>query len=49
MADMKTPVVQTTHFEPDPESHVQFQREIYGSLRKPKYSTKPAQWEAAGK
>jgi lactate 2-monooxygenase len=28
---------------------VQYQREIYGSLQKPKYSTKPSQWEAAAK
>ncbi|KAH7398689.1 FMN-dependent dehydrogenase [Phaeosphaeria sp. MPI-PUGE-AT-0046c] len=39
----------TVHYEPDPESYVQFQREIYGNLRKPKYSTKPSQWEAAAK
>ncbi|KAJ4313459.1 hypothetical protein N0V94_006946 [Neodidymelliopsis sp. IMI 364377] len=34
---------------PDPESYVQFQRDIYGSLRKPKYSTKPSEWEAAAR
>jgi lactate 2-monooxygenase len=39
----------TQHYEPDPDSYVQYQREIYGSLRKPKYSTKPSQWEAAAK
>ena len=39
----------TQHYEPDPESYVQYQREIYGSLRKPKYSTKPSLWEAAAK
>lgn len=39
----------TEHYEPDPESYVQYQREIYGNLRKPKYSTKPSQWEAAAK
>jgi lactate 2-monooxygenase len=49
MTDGKPAVAQTTYYEPDPESHVQFQREIYSSLRKPKYSTKPAQWEAAAK
>jgi lactate 2-monooxygenase len=38
-----------TSLDPDPESHVQFQREIYGNLRSPKYSTKPSQWEAAAK
>jgi len=32
--------------EPDPEAFVSFQRNIYSSLRKPKYSTRPAQWEA---
>jgi lactate 2-monooxygenase len=39
----------TQHYEPDPDSYVQYQREIYGSLQKPKYSTKPSQWEAAAK
>lgn len=32
--------------EPDPDSYAQFQREIYGKFSKPKYSTKPAAWEA---
>jgi lactate 2-monooxygenase len=40
---------QIQHYEPDPDSHVQYQREIYGSLHRPKYSTKPSQWEAAAK
>ncbi|KAL5462161.1 hypothetical protein PMIN06_001750 [Paraphaeosphaeria minitans] len=35
-----------TQYEPDPTAFVQFQREIYASLRKPAFSTKPAQWEA---
>ncbi|KAF2830201.1 FMN-dependent alpha-hydroxy acid dehydrogenase, partial [Ophiobolus disseminans] len=39
----------TQYYEPDPESYVQYQREIYGSLRKPTYSTKPSQWEAAAR
>ncbi|KAL5118223.1 hypothetical protein ACEQ8H_003895 [Pleosporales sp. CAS-2024a] len=39
----------TEHYEPDPESYTQFQREIYGNLRKPQYSTKPSQWEAAAR
>lgn len=39
----------TLFHEPDPESHVKYQREIYGNLRAPKYSTKPAQWEAAAR
>jgi lactate 2-monooxygenase len=39
----------TQHYEPDPDSYVQYQREIYGSLQKPKFSTKPSQWEAAAK
>ncbi|CAI6260922.1 unnamed protein product [Periconia digitata] len=34
------------HYEPDPNSFVAFQRSIYSSLRKPKYSTKPSQWES---
>jgi lactate 2-monooxygenase len=39
----------TQYHEPDPESYTQFQREIYGNLRRPKYSTKPSQWEAAAR
>ncbi|KAI2483865.1 L-lactate dehydrogenase [Pyrenophora tritici-repentis] len=39
----------TTYQEPNPESHVAYQREIYGALHPPKYSTKPAQWEAAAR
>lgn len=39
----------TQHYEPDPDAYVQYQREIYGSLRRPKYSTKPSQWEAAAR
>ncbi|OAG04968.1 FMN-dependent alpha-hydroxy acid dehydrogenase [Paraphaeosphaeria sporulosa] len=35
-----------TQYEPDPTAFVQFQREIYASLRKPAFSTKPSQWEA---
>jgi len=31
---------------PDPESYVSFQRGIYMGLRKPKFSTKPSEWEA---
>ena len=42
-------VTTTQYYEPDPESYVQFQREIYASLRKPKYSTKPHEWEAAAR
>jgi lactate 2-monooxygenase len=40
---------ETANYDPDPESYVQYQREIYGSLRQPKYSTKPAKWEAAAR
>lgn len=48
--DSSSPSVTTTqYYEPDPESYVQFQREIYASLRKPKYSTKPHEWEAAAR
>ncbi|KAF2689582.1 FMN-dependent alpha-hydroxy acid dehydrogenase [Lentithecium fluviatile CBS 122367] len=32
--------------EPDPNAFVSFQRNIYAGLRKPKFSTRPAQWEA---
>lgn len=36
----------TQYYEPDPESFVQYQRDIYAALRKPKFSTKPSTWEA---
>ncbi|KAJ4333404.1 hypothetical protein N0V95_009430 [Ascochyta clinopodiicola] len=49
MADDQSSVTTTQYYEPDPESYVQFQREIYASLRKPKYSTKPHEWEAAAR
>ncbi|KAH7116912.1 FMN-dependent dehydrogenase [Dendryphion nanum] len=39
----------TARYEPDPAAAVEFQREIYRSLRAPKYSTKPSQWEAQAK
>jgi lactate 2-monooxygenase len=42
-------VTAAQHYTPDPEAYVQFQREIYASLRKPKYSTKPHEWEAAAR
>ncbi|KAF2465896.1 FMN-dependent alpha-hydroxy acid dehydrogenase [Lindgomyces ingoldianus] len=32
--------------EPDPESFVRYQRDIYANLRKPAFSTKPTEWEA---
>ena len=31
--------------EPDPNNHSAYQREIYASLRKPIFSTKPSEWE----
>lgn len=51
MADTKPPAKAdaTTYYDPDPESYVNYQREIYGALHPPKYSTKPAQWEAAAR
>ncbi|UPX16286.1 Lactate 2-monooxygenase [Ascochyta rabiei] len=49
MADDSSSGTTTQYYEPDPESYVQFQREIYASLRKPKYSTKPHEWEAAAR
>jgi lactate 2-monooxygenase len=44
----KSPILQAAQqrAEPDPDALVSFQRNIYSSLRKPKYSTKPAQWES---
>lgn len=38
-----------SQYEPDPAAFVEYQREIYRSLRAPKYSTKPSQWEAKAK
>jgi lactate 2-monooxygenase len=35
--------------EPDPEAYVSFQRNIYASLRKPKFSTRPSEWESAAR
>ncbi|KAK5021800.1 hypothetical protein LTS07_010695 [Exophiala sideris] len=32
--------------EPDPNNYSAYQREIYGGLRNPIFSTKPAEWEA---
>jgi lactate 2-monooxygenase len=49
MSSPAAKAAETQHYDPDPESYVQYQREVYGSLRKPKYSTKPSQWEAAAK
>ncbi|KAF1851928.1 FMN-dependent alpha-hydroxy acid dehydrogenase [Cucurbitaria berberidis CBS 394.84] len=49
MATGRSNSTETQYYEPDPDSYVQYQREIYGSLRRPKYSTKPAQWEAAAR
>ena len=34
------------YMEPDPNNYSAYQREIYTSLRKPIFSTKPAEWEA---
>ncbi|KAJ9609719.1 hypothetical protein H2200_006047 [Cladophialophora chaetospira] len=35
-----------SYTEPDPNNYSSYQREIYSSLRKPIFSTKPAEWEA---
>lgn len=45
----KNSLVATKYSEPDPDAPVQFQRSIYGSLRKPKYPTRPTEWEAAAR
>ncbi|KAF2202132.1 FMN-dependent alpha-hydroxy acid dehydrogenase [Delitschia confertaspora ATCC 74209] len=34
------------YLEPDSEAYVGYQRQIYVNLRKPKFSTKPSEWEA---
>lgn len=49
MADSTPKAGETTYYEPDPDSYVAYQREIYAGLRKPKYSTKPSEWEAAAR
>lgn len=46
MSDEDIPTKSAQHYEPDPNAFVSFQRNIYGGLRKPKFSTKPSQWEA---
>ncbi len=35
-----------SYTEPDPNNYSAYQRDIYGSLRKPIFSTKPSEWEA---
>ena len=35
-----------SYTEPDPNNYSAYQREIYSSLRRPIFSTKPAEWEA---
>lgn len=47
--DNKGPGPDYSRYEPDPESYVKYQREIYGNLRKPKFSTKPLNWETAAR
>ena len=49
MANNDSKSGQTLLHDPDPGSFVSYQREIYSNLRSPKFSTKPAQWEAAAK
>lgn len=49
MSDPKPKPDETTYYEPDPDSHVSYQREIYAALRAPKYSTKPSQWESSAR
>jgi isopentenyl diphosphate isomerase/L-lactate dehydrogenase-like FMN-dependent dehydrogenase len=46
MSDSDSVSKDTQYYEPDPESFVQYQRDIYSSLRRPQFSTKPAEWEA---
>ncbi|KAB8338842.1 hypothetical protein FH972_021786 [Carpinus fangiana] len=42
--EKKTPY--SNYTEPDPNSFSSYQRDIYSSFRSPKFSTKPAEWEA---
>lgn len=44
----KTPL-DRPYVTPDPEAWSSYQREIYGGLRKPIFSTKPSEWEALAK
>lgn len=46
MADNGPKQDDTPYYEPDPKSSVRYQREIYSSLRKPKFTTKSYEWEA---
>jgi isopentenyl diphosphate isomerase/L-lactate dehydrogenase-like FMN-dependent dehydrogenase len=46
MSDSDSLSKETRYHEPDPESFVQYQRDIYAGLRKPQLSTKPSEWEA---
>ncbi|KAF2257312.1 FMN-dependent alpha-hydroxy acid dehydrogenase [Trematosphaeria pertusa] len=46
MADRNSNSNDTQYYEPDPNSFVEYQRNIYASLRKPRFSTKPLEWEA---
>ncbi|OAL50064.1 FMN-dependent alpha-hydroxy acid dehydrogenase [Pyrenochaeta sp. DS3sAY3a] len=49
MADISSGSKETQYYDPDPDSYVQYQREIYANLHAPKYSTKPQQWEDAAR
>jgi lactate 2-monooxygenase len=51
MTDTKavSKTAETTYYEPDPTSYSSYQRDIYASLRPPKYSVKPSQWEASAR
>ncbi|PSN69068.1 FMN-dependent alpha-hydroxy acid dehydrogenase [Corynespora cassiicola Philippines] len=46
MSDQDSSPKDLKYIEPDPTSFSAYQREIYSSLRAPKFSTKPEQWEA---
>ncbi|USP81114.1 hypothetical protein yc1106_08388 [Curvularia clavata] len=51
MTDTKavSKTAETASYEPDPDAYTSYQRDIYASLRPPKYSTKPSQWEASAR
>lgn len=46
MAKETSSAASARHYEPDPNAAVEYQRTIYGNLRRPSFSTKPWQWEA---
>jgi lactate 2-monooxygenase len=50
MGEIKDPnSLVKSYATPDPNAYTNYQREIYGSFRAPKFSTKPEEWEKAAR